>query len=115
MLTCPRCQTMLRKRRSPSLGLVWVCPSCGSRAMTLELLRKAAPQLLVNRLWQRARSGQYRAGRNCPACRRQMTEVPIAPPAGKTVYLDVCTGCHFVWFDPREFEALPKLPAEPLK
>ncbi len=81
--------------------------------MTLELLRKAAPQLLVNRLWQRARSGQYRAGRNCPACRRQMTEVPIAPPAGKTVYLDVCTGCHFVWFDPREFEALPKLPAEP--
>jgi membrane associated rhomboid family serine protease len=36
--------------------------------------------------------------------------VPIIATEGKTVYLDVCTGCHFVWFDTREFEALPKIP-----
>jgi membrane associated rhomboid family serine protease len=78
--------------------------------MTLELLRKAVPQPLVNRLWQRARSGEYPANRSCPACKRRMAEVPVALPADKVLRLDVCTGCHFVWFDPREFEALPKLP-----
>jgi len=81
--------------------------------MTLELLRKAVPPPLVNRLWQRARSGQYQTRRNCPACKRQMTEVPIAPAADRTIYLDVCMGCHFVWFDPHEFGALPKLPVKP--
>lgn len=28
----------------------------------------------------------------------------------RTLRLDVCTGCHYVWFDPQEFEALPKIP-----
>jgi membrane associated rhomboid family serine protease len=36
-----------------------------------------------------------------------MTEVSIVS-SERIEYLDVCTGCHFVWFDPREFESLPK-------
>ncbi len=44
-----------------------------------------------------------------------MAEVPILATEGKTTYLDVCTHCHFVWFDTREFEGLPKIPAEPPK
>jgi Zn-finger nucleic acid-binding protein len=42
-----------------------------------------------------------------------MTEVPIIPAKNKTVCLDVCTVCHFIWFDPHEFEALPKLEQKP--
>lgn len=42
-----------------------------------------------------------------------MAEVPITPAPDRTLRLDVCVGCHFVWFDPREFEALPKLPGKP--
>ncbi len=42
-----------------------------------------------------------------------MTEVPIVLGSDKTVHLDVCISCHFVWFDAREFETLPKLPAKP--
>jgi membrane associated rhomboid family serine protease len=41
-----------------------------------------------------------------------MTEVPIIATEGKTVYVDVCTGCHFVWFDTQEFESLPQVPVE---
>jgi hypothetical protein len=42
-----------------------------------------------------------------------MTEVPIIIKE-ETQYLDVCAGCYFIWFDPQEFEHLPKLePAEP--
>ncbi len=83
--------------------------------MTLEVLRKAVPQPLVNRLWQKARSGQYATHRSCPACKRRMAEVPIALPADKVLPLDVCTGCHFVWFDPQEFESLPKCPPKPVQ
>ncbi len=41
-----------------------------------------------------------------------MAEVPIIATEGKTTYLDVCTHCHFVWFDAQEFEGLPKIPPE---
>ncbi len=27
----------------------------------------------------------------------------------------MCTGCHFVWFDPQEFESLPKCPPKPIE
>ncbi len=42
-----------------------------------------------------------------------MAEVPIIPGENKTVCLDVCTTCYFVWFDPHEFEALPMLRLKP--
>ncbi|MDH4240356.1 MAG: rhomboid family intramembrane serine protease [Phycisphaerae bacterium] len=108
MLICPGCKTSLTKN-SNTLGLFWVCPSCDGRAVSLELVRKAIPRPIVNSLWQRARSGQYSGTRKCPACRRTMAEVPIISRE-KTEYLDVCTGCHFIFFDPREYEHLPKLP-----
>jgi len=113
MFTCPECNVTLTKQRNPSLGLTWACPSCHGRALSLELLRHVVPQPLVNRLWQRARSGQYDSTRKCPACKRRMAEVPIIATEHKTTYLDVCTGCHFVWFDTREFEGLPKLSKPP--
>lgn len=108
MLICPGCKTSLTKS-SNTLGLFWVCPSCDGRAVALEVVRKAIPRPIVNSLWQRARSGQYPGSRKCPACKRTMTEVPIISRE-KTEYLDVCTGCHFIFFDPKEYERLPKLP-----
>lgn len=63
---------------------------------------------MVNHLWQRARSGQYAGTRPCPACKHRMSEVPIIIKE-KTEYIDVCSKCHFIWFDPHEFEHLPKL------
>ena len=107
MLTCPSCKTSLNKNGN-KFGLFWVCPSCDGRAVTLEVVRKAIPRPMVNRLWQRARSGQYEGTRQCPACRRRMPEVPILSRE-KTEYIDICSKCHFIWFDPHEFEHLPKV------
>lgn len=42
-----------------------------------------------------------------------MVEVPIIPGKDRTVCLDVCTNCYFIWFDPLEFESLPKLTQKP--
>ncbi|MBN2313277.1 MAG: rhomboid family intramembrane serine protease [Sedimentisphaerales bacterium] len=75
--------------------------------MALEVVKKVIPRQAINTLWQRARASRQGDGKMCPACRRRMTEVPIVS-GEKNEYLDVCTGCHFIWFDPREFEALPQ-------
>jgi len=75
--------------------------------MTLGMVKKMIPRQAVNSLWQKARANRQSEGKICPACKRRMAEVPILC-GQKTEYLDVCTGCHFIWFDPREFESLPK-------
>jgi membrane associated rhomboid family serine protease len=106
MLTCPICEESLGRKRG-KLGFIWVCPSCQGRAMTLEMVKKAIPRQAANALWQRARADRHGDGKRCPACKRRMSEIPISP-GEKKVYLDVCTGCHFVWFDPKELESLPK-------
>jgi len=107
MFTCPDCKTTLNKNGN-TFGLFWVCPSCDGRALTLEVIRKAIPRQMVNRLWQRARSDKYSGSRHCPACRYKMPEIPIINNEN-TEYIDVCTRCHFIWFDPHEFEHLPKV------
>lgn len=106
MLTCPSCKTTLAKRTS-RIGFFWVCRSCRGRAITIEILRKAVPKPVLNRMWQMARSGRYGGKRKCPSCLRSMKEIPLG--VGVPSYrIDVCTGCHFIWFDRGEFEGLPK-------
>ena len=97
---------MLAKKRG-RLGFFWVCPSCQGRAMTLTVVQKVIPRQVVNSLWQKARDNRHSDGKTCPACKRRMAEVSISC-GHRTENLDVCTGCHFIWFDPREFESLPK-------
>lgn len=105
---CPSCRTPLSQRRS-RYGLFWICTSCHGRAVTLQMLRKLVPHRVVNQLWQSARSEGQPQKRSCPGCQRKMTEVSVR--AGqRTEQLDVCRGCHFVWFDQRELEGLPRSP-----
>ena len=106
---CPSCHVPLSRRRS-RYGFIWVCPSCHGRAMTLQLLRKVITRPVVNQLWQKAHRSTYPKKRACPACRRKMTEIPVQS-GSKTEYLDTCSGCHFVWFDHREFSSLPRVPS----
>jgi Zn-finger nucleic acid-binding protein len=113
MFTCPCCHTPLSERKIGSLGLIWTCSGRQGRAMTLNLLRKTIPRSLVDHLWQGARADHHHSGRPCPACERRMGEVPVVPGESKTICLDVCTTCCFVWFDPHEFETLPKLGQKP--
>jgi membrane associated rhomboid family serine protease len=42
-----------------------------------------------------------------------MAEVPIPVLPGQALRLDVCVRCQFLWFDPHEFEHLPKAPTRP--
>ena len=107
MLTCPNCEIPLKKTGN-RFGIFWACSSCCGRAVTFEVIRKVIPRLITNKLWQRARSGDYPHKRKCPGCKHLMIEVPIIN-AEKTEYIDVCLVCHFVWFDTNEYDVLPKI------
>jgi membrane associated rhomboid family serine protease len=74
------------------------------------VLRKAVQREHVNELWQKGRSDEYPRKRHCPACGRMMAEAPLEA-GGAPKHIDVCKGCHFIWFDAGELEALPKAKA----
>ncbi len=106
MYVCPNCQSALSKVVS-KVGRFWSCPVCNGRAVALPVLQRVVPREITNRLWQDARSANDHGGRACPACDRKMNVVSLAE-AGGPLYLDVCPGCQFIWFDPNEFESVPE-------
>jgi len=76
--------------------------------MTVEVLREVLPREIVNDLWQKACIGEGVKAKCCVACQRLMVQVPVIV-ADEPEFIDVCTGCHFMWFDPTEFERFPKI------
>ena len=107
MFLCPTCHVNL-SRVQGNPGVFWVCPSCGGRTATISSLRKNIANEAVNRLWLRARSDDAPRRRSCPACFAPMAEVCLTPAPSEHV-IDVCTRCHTVWFDAREYERMPLL------
>ncbi len=108
MYNCPDCKKQLSKSSSP-YGIIWICPTCSGKAISVYVLKRVIPENIINKLWERAKSGQYKARRKCPICERPFPEVPVVHE-DKTIYLDICAQCHFIWFDGQEYESLPKRP-----
>jgi membrane associated rhomboid family serine protease len=72
----------------------------------MPVLRRVGSKECVAQLWRHAHEHQGAPGAACPVCQRKMVEVDV-PLLRGPLRLDVCTGCEFVWFDPREFELFP--------
>ena len=105
MFICPNCQGRL-VRTSADGGAYWSCPACQGRAVNFSLLRQKIDNTLADQLWAAARAKQGEEKRACPMCGDLMITV-AAVPAEKPLALDVCPRCQFVWFDPKEYEAMP--------
>ena len=97
-LPCPLCREFLEpvKKR---YGLVWVCRTCRSGAVTLPILRQVASQTFVNRLWQTALHNGRPSSVVCPACAQPFTEFRGAS-AAVNARLKVCVRCFWVWLRP---------------
>mgnify|MGYP005846292575 CR=1 FL=1 len=111
MAACPTCHQRLLRGKIEA-GLIFRCPGCEGRAVAVAVLRRVMPHETLRSLWQGAKACRHAQGKPCPLCRRPMVETPLAagtPPG----LLDVCVGCQFVWFDPREFEQVPRRQHEP--
>ena len=110
MFACPNCQTLLRRARAEP-GVFWTCGFCGGRAVSFSFLRRRISSDVVNQLWSSAIEGKGERKRPCPLCHGRMVMVRIALHA-KTLVLDVCRPCQFVWFDPGEYAEMPTPAAE---
>lgn len=109
MFTCPRCNQRLVRTKTPG-GLFFECEHCLGRAVGLAVVRKAVAPEQVRSLWQRAHQAETRNGVKCPACRDSMAEVALPVDVSRDLHLDLCTKCQFLWFDPHEFEQMPRQP-----
>ena len=56
--------------------------------------------------------GEHGPVRRCPRCRGKMRHVRAPGPAGGVI-LDRCQRGHGLWFDPGEYEAIPKRDVPP--
>lgn len=117
MFTCPHCRTTLvHEETSP--GFFWRCAACEGRLFTIGVLRKQLTADYVNRLWRGALEQGVETATACPGCGRGMREVavPSVQGGGGPLRIDVCTGCHVVWFDVHEMDCarteapLPSIP-----
>lgn len=91
-------------------GVMWQCPVCQGRAVTICLLRKGIEGDFLNIIWQEAREfseAGHTGLRDCPSCSQRMPQahVPVANKEQLTV--DVCLPCHFIWLDAGEAALLP--------
>jgi membrane associated rhomboid family serine protease/Zn-finger nucleic acid-binding protein len=113
MSVCPKCNKRLTRTKTEA-GCLFLCTQCNGRAVALSVLRKTMPPNYASALWMGAKRRMADRGQRCPICRKAMTEVQL-PTDGRSVPLDICTGCQFVWFDPQEFEQFPKQPPKTKK
>jgi membrane associated rhomboid family serine protease len=106
-MLCPRCRVRLNRAKTEH-GMLFCCPRCGGRAVGLPVLRQVGSKEAVRKLWMLAHDGPRTPGAKCPVCDRPATEVALPVRASSPpLRLDVCAGCQFVWFDPRELEQFP--------
>ncbi|HVR34247.1 MAG TPA: rhomboid family intramembrane serine protease, partial [Methylomirabilota bacterium] len=106
MIDCPVCHQQLDRRKSAA-GFYWLCRQCRGRAVTVPVLRQTAGPVFAAHLWSLVRGHPNTTSRCCPSCRKPMVE--IYPAVGNVcLTVDVCPRCQLVWFDPHEFQAIPK-------
>ncbi len=107
MFACPRCSIRLGRAKVKA-GVCWRCNNCHGCAVTLPALRRVLDRDIVNQVWQGARGGEGSAGADCPSCGKATREI-TAPLGWEGIPLDVCTRCHFVWFDGDEYDAAEEM------
>ena len=101
-MQCPKCSSTLVKCQN-EFGNFWHCGLCEGTAITISLLRKFVHRDTINQIWQGAKQQEYPRKYKCLGCNQYMEEVPVNTPAGMYP-IDVCTHCHFIWLDAREWE-----------
>lgn len=105
-MKCPRCNVTLKGYRLDA-GFIHVCSYCDGRAVAMPVIRKFIPEPILKDLWQKTIAETATSEISCPSCTHKMSNVTLYLE-GRVEYFDVCENCHFIWFDPNEFERLPK-------
>jgi len=106
-MRCPHCETKLL-RDSHRGKIVFRCPGCGGRTLTLPALRSlSGSRKFAETLW-RTSADAPGSGLPCPECGADMRRVVLNADVDLSLELDLCRRCQMVWFDPAELETLPE-------
>lgn len=111
---CPSCACEL-VRTDTGVGLLWACPGCQGRAVSLSFLRRGVENQFLNEVWQQARNNAVAkqiGPRACPSCANKMPVAILPVENAEPLVLDVCPTCHFLWLDHGEAAQMPVRPAE---
>ena len=107
MFDCPNCRAQLVHTENEG-QVFWRCTGCGGRAVKTSTLRQQIVKTVIDQIWQMARASAVEKNRPCPACEKPMAVVVEEPGFIEPLRLDVCPSCQLVWFDPKEFQLLPR-------
>ncbi len=102
MLACLNCSGQLNEFPTPS-GPSLVCPSCGARSLSIDLVKEQVGPEFLTLLGQKVREGPSGCERACPHCATAMHVVDLVN-MDPGVTIDICVGCRVIWFDPDEYE-----------
>jgi Zn-finger nucleic acid-binding protein len=100
---CPTCNVPLQSQRLEKIRL-WKCMSCRGLSISLPTVRKGLTPEAFKKIWHKLSSGNTEPGRPCPGCRKPLSVVE----ADGGILIDVCRSCQILWFDDKEFSALPR-------
>jgi membrane associated rhomboid family serine protease/Zn-finger nucleic acid-binding protein len=104
MPDCPLCALPLKTTRYRD-GLIFVCPICDGRAVTIPQIRRVAGDRFATALLRQINRSVQLGERACPFCYATMR---LLHPAEPSLDLDACKQCGVVWFDPGEFGSIPE-------
>lgn len=104
MPACPNCASKLRTIRQRE-GLFFHCDQCSGRAVALPQIRRVAGDRFTTQLLRQINANAKIGDKACPFCTRPMR---VFASPDRPMELDACKPCGMVWFDPREFEAVPE-------
>ena len=91
-MKCPNCDLELNREFYEKV-IVFRCPGCGGRMVTVSGLRNfSGDRAFVDLLWKTAQYGYSETGSVCGSCRKPMRRVTL-PLAGMPLELDVCCSC----------------------
>jgi Zn-finger nucleic acid-binding protein len=109
-LRCADCdRTMERLERGEVK--YWRC-ACGGHVMAVSSVRRMLPEGMWGEVWPILRDAARPGARTCPACNHRMEQSKALEKVGGHA-LDICDRCRILWFDPGEYEAMPKRDVPP--
>ncbi len=107
MPVCPNCNKALT-RKITDYGMIYSCPGCKGNLVSVSILKKERFKgKAFNEIWQKAKHDHLPAGRSCPFCGRPMS-LQTVRSEDETITLDICSLCLCFWFDPVEYETVPR-------
>jgi len=104
VFSCPLCRKPLSQQRE-TVGVIWFCSGCQGRVVGVAVMRQILEKIIVDQLWQQARSVTATSDLCCPGCLSPMSLTPYQTK-GKSLSIHVCLMCQFFWLKADAWEGI---------